>query len=204
MDKKIPIIIGSIIGGALLLIISTKKAGSTVTEAVETAIDDTEEVVASVVTGYPTGAAFTKFDGLFQTYGSQYGVDWKWLKAICMNETMLGTVASVAAGLRDPNDEASVSDDGKSWGLMQFTLPTAQDYEDVTWQDLNDPEISIRLGAKFVHDLIGQFPAPYDTERCVIMSYNQGATATKNGKTYAAEYYARWQRNLAHINKVQP
>ena len=132
------------------------------------------------------------YDRMFQKYGADYGVDWKWLKAIALNESALGTHAAVAAG--------KISDDGKSWGLMQFILPTARDMLGWSWATdaeiigaLNDPETSIKLAAKYIFSLSKQFPGD---RRKIIMSYNQGPGNTKAGKQYAAEYYERFERNL--------
>ncbi len=139
--------------------------------------------------------SFTKWDALFSRYG---GDDWSVLKAICMNESSLGRAPSVALGLVDPsNAEASKSTDGKSWGLMQMTLPTARDYDpDVTPAKLNNPEYSIRLAAQFLRSLRRQF----SELEFVVKSYNQGAgnsrkeiAGTIDG--YAGEYWDRFQRN---------
>jgi len=139
-----------------------------------------------------SGDDFTKFDALFKTYGSQNGVPWGWLKAICMNESSLGTNSRVKAG--------DVSTDGKSWGIMQLTLPTANDYHPgVTIDDLNDPRFSVRVAALFLGDLMRQFSGD---QRKVVMSYNQGAGNTRAGKEYAAGYYDRFVRNLGLVEQI--
>ena len=72
--------------------------------------------------------SWTEYDSLFKKYGAEYNIDWRWLKAICLNESNLGKAKSVMIGLENPRDiENSKSSDGKSWGLMQVTVPTAKD-----------------------------------------------------------------------------
>lgn len=159
-----------------------------------------------------TANLFTAFDGLFAKYAKQYGLDWKMLKAIAMNEAGLGVVAggiekSVAIGLANPGDvEGSKSSDGKSWGLMQMTVPTARDYDpSATPQKLNDPEYSIRLAAQFVAWLTLQFPSsdPRYIE-WVVKSYNQGRGNTAKERRgeiagYAGVYWERYLRNYAKL-----
>lgn len=157
---------------------------------------------------------FTAFDELFKKYGAQYGVDWKVLKAIAMNESGLGVVAggiekSVARGLVNPSDiEGSKSYDGKSWGLMQFTIPTARDFEPgATPQKLNNPEYSIRLAAQFVQWLMKRFPTSEPRYwEWVIKSYNQGAGHTAKERRgeiagYTGGYWDRYLRNLAKLQQ---
>ncbi|MEO5348853.1 MAG: transglycosylase SLT domain-containing protein [Magnetococcus sp. YQC-3] len=146
---------------------------------------------------------WSKWDALFKKYGTQYGVDWRWLKAICMTESALGTHPSVVLGLKDPTNPSSVSDDKLSWGLMQIRVVTANDFEKgTTFADLNDPEKAVRISAKFFAWLKKQFPNDSGStlEKKVIMSYNQGAGATKQGKTYAAPYYEKFLKHMALIN----
>lgn len=155
--------------------------------------------------------SFTKWDSLFQMYGRLYGVEWTMLKAIAMNESSLGDAPSVAQGLAAPSDvDGSKSDDGKSWGLMQLTLPTAGDYDPaVTPQRLNNPEYSVEIAAHFISDLLGMFtPSDPRYTEWVVKSYNQGAGNTKKeiaGKIdgYADEYWDRYQRNRAIIQSKQ-
>lgn len=152
---------------------------------------------------------WTKYDALFQSYGKKYGVNWQWLKAIAMNESSLGQVRSVALGLLEPsNIEASKSSDGKSWGLMQVTLKTAWTMDArATAEKLNNPEYSINLAAQYVGKLQEMFKKPQYADRFrewVIKSYNQGPGNTLKeirGETkgYAAEYWARFQRNLERV-----
>lgn len=147
--------------------------------------------------------SWTQFDSLFILYGNAYGVNWKILKAIALNESNLGREPSVVRGLEVPTDiEGSKSSDGKSWGLMQVTLPTARDFEpEVTAIDLNNPDVSVSIAARLISSLFKQFSAldPRQLE-WVIKSYNQGAGNTRKEQRgdidgYAQEYWERFQRN---------
>ncbi len=145
---------------------------------------------------------FNRWDYYFKESGKNHGIDWKILKAICMNESSLGTNKSVATGLTNPKNIAgSVSSDGKSYGLMQLTIPTAKDFDpSVTPQKLNIPEYSIDLAARFIAKLKTLF-APTDLRylEWVVKSYNQGAGNTKkemSGKPgFADEYWRRFKNN---------
>ncbi len=152
--------------------------------------------------------SWTRFDYLFQKYGKKWDVDWMWLKAIALNESSLGKHASVIRGMENPNDiEGSKSFDGKSWGLMQVTLTTAQDLDkSATPAKLNDPEYSINLGAWYVSKMKDYFNStdPRYIE-WVIKSYNQGPGNTnkeKKGlisKGYADDYWFKFQNNLKRV-----
>ncbi len=146
---------------------------------------------------------FNKWDDLFKLYGEKYYVDWKLLKAICMNESSLGTNKSVAIGLANPKNIAqSTSKDGKSWGLMQLTLTTAKSLDLlVTPQKLNDPEYSIDLASQYIAQLKKFFkPADLRYLEWVVKSYNAGPTAIRkqiNTPTgLADEYWRRFKNNM--------
>ena len=157
-----------------------------------------------------SGGRNKQFDPLFKKYGSQYGVPWEWLAAIAENESRTGLEKSVKRGLASPTDvEGSKSSDGKSWGLMQVTLTTAQGMDkSATPAKLNNPEYSINLAAKFIKNLSSQF-SKLETRymEWVIKSYNQGPGNTRSeqrtGKGYANEYWARFQRNLEKVEAEQ-
>ena len=85
---------------------------------------------------------------LVRKYAAIYGVPWRWVFAVMLNESNLGMAPSVARGILFPSDiEGSKSSDGKSWGLMQLTLGTARIHDaGVTEAKLNDPDTSIKLG----------------------------------------------------------
>jgi membrane-bound lytic murein transglycosylase MltF len=145
---------------------------------------------------------WTKYDGFFKRWATAYGVDWKWLKAIAMNESSLGLHPSVALGLKDPTNKASVSDDKLSWGLMQMRLDTAKQFDSyATIEDLNNPTKIIKYSAQFLEWVIKQFPrdSGESLRRKVIMSYNQGVGNTLKGKTYASGYYDKFLKHLEYI-----
>lgn len=148
-----------------------------------------------------------KYDEMFLHWGGEYGVDPNHLKAIALNESNLGLVASVARGLSNPSDaDGSQSSDGKSWGLMQVTLSTGSQYDpSISPQKLNDPDYSISIAAHLFSDNMNQF-AIVDTRwlEWVVKSYNQGVGNTKkeiagNGGGFADAYWDRWQRNYQKI-----
>ena len=147
-----------------------------------------------------------RFDVLFKRYGNEYGLPWKWLKAIAMNESSLGEAKSVRRGLEEPSDvKGSVSSDGKSWGLMQLTLPTARQFESmVTEVGLNNPEVSVRIAAKYLSWVIRNY-YPLTDQESIIRSYNGGVgfKKTVQGIRDTPEYYRRFLRNLEIINNRQ-
>lgn len=127
-----------------------------------------------------TSEAWNRYDSLFQKYAKLNGIDWHWLKAFACQESRLATDSRTKIG--------AVSGDGKSWGLMQITLATALALGSgpIEGTALNDPELSIKLAAKLVAELNRTFPG--DLHKMAI-SYNQGATNTRNGKDYTGAYW---------------
>lgn len=116
------------------------------------------------------------YDPLFKKYASQYGLDWKMLKAIAEIESNNGKNSRVKQGILNPTDiEGSKSYDGLSWGLMQVTLATARDYDpSATPQKLNNPEYSIKLAAQYFSDLKDLFSNYDRMTEYMVKSYNQG------------------------------
>lgn len=163
--------------------------------------------IASGAQAAMNSPAFTRWDSVFQKMGRTYGVPWRWIKAVAMNESNLGQAKSVARGLAAPWDaEGSKSSDGLSWGIMQTTLATSRELEGslVTEAYLNEPENSIRLGTKYLRKMIDRFGIR-DREN-VIRSYNGGPgwAKTKMGPTWTATYYAKFLANLATVMAKQP
>lgn len=148
----------------------------------------------------PNSDPFTKWDYLFHQYSSAYSVPWRWMKAICMNESNLGQARSVAEGLANPSDvSGSASSDGKSWGLMQTTLPTARQFESaVTEVALNDPNVSVRIAAKYIQWVMNNY---FDDEESVVRAYN-GGPGFKDASTNT--YWSRYKANMATIQARQP
>lgn len=148
---------------------------------------------------------FTRWDDLFKKYSIIYGVPFIMLKAIAMNESSLGENPRVKLGLERPDDILnSISDDGKSWGLMQMTLTTARDYDIRTSPlKLNDPDYSIKLAANHLRRLKSIF----GEEEFVVKAYNQGEGRTakeiqKETPGAANGYWQRYLRNKAKIIQI--
>lgn len=158
---------------------------------------DTLEAGAAAVSG---DDSFTQWDALFKKYGSQFNVPWRWMKAICMNESSLGQDKSVQRGLAAPTDaEGSKSSDGLSWGLMQVTLKTGQALESgITVADLNNPDTSVRLAGKLLNQLIGRFGM--DDRESVVRAYNGGP----NYGAATLPYYAKFLTHLELVMATQP
>ena len=89
-----------------------------------------------------------------------YGIDFELLKALIATESGF--------------DPAAVSPKG-AVGLMQVTPATAQRYG-VTGgrQKLADPVVNIRVGAKYLHDLLGMF---HGSVELALAAYNAGEGA---------------------------
>jgi len=156
--------------------------------------------------------SFYKWDKLLRKYCDQYGVPWRWAKAIMWNESSFGDARSVANGLREPSDtEASVSFDGLSWGLMQTTLETARRYRpNIQAMDLNKPEISIEVGVRELARLYAWARnlknRTLEVREYVVRAYNggQGFLNTVQGRTMTPVYYRRFVDHLDKIKKLQP
>lgn len=163
--------------------------------------------------------SWAKYDLWFKDSANIYGLEplglfdgkpapgWMVLKAIALNESDLGKAPSVARGLEAPNDiENSKSSDGKSWGIMQVTMPTARDLDAAaTESKLNNPYYSIYLAARYFQTLKPMFSQlePRYLEY-LVKSYNQGPGNTRKerlgtGGGYANEYWARFQRNFKRV-----
>lgn len=143
---------------------------------------------------------FFEWDDLIKKYSNEYKVPFEWIKAVMLTESSLGQARSVKRGLENPSDvEGSKSSDGKSWGLMQTTIPTSRMFEPgVTAVQLNDPETSIRIGVKYLAWLISKKGM---NEELVIRSYNGGPgfLASEIGRNMTVLYYAKFTKNLALV-----
>ncbi len=141
----------------------------------------------------PMLSDWTKYDSWFRYYASLNGLPaegWEWLKAIALNESDLGRDPLVA--------DKQWSSDGKSRGIMQLTIPTANDFEAVGPEQLDDPETSIRIAAKFFTQNYRRFNPSLEF---TVKAYNEGggnAAKEQRGEIdgYASEYWNRFQRNL--------
>lgn len=158
-------------------------------------------VLQSMITKEQYGENFTKWDQKFKAHSVEGKIPWQWMKSICMVESALGTNPRVAIGLSNPEDvDGSRSEDGKSWGLMQMTLPAARDFDPlVTPQKLNFPDYSIMLSSMLLRRLNRIFGG---IEEWVVKAYNQGAGATRLEKERgvggnADDYWKKYQEHKA-------
>lgn len=147
------------------LLIATGILGFIVYSNKEQIVNQTSKIIGKVNNDY---------DHLFIKYGQKYGIDWKLLKRIAYIESNIGLNPRVKRGIEVPSDiKGSTSSDGLSWGLMQTTVSTARAYmPNVTEMQLNNPEISISLGAQHFAWLKRNYPQL--NERDLVMSYNHG------------------------------
>lgn len=121
-----------------------------------------------------------QYDSLFIKYAQEYGLNPIMLKAIALNESTLGK-------------NKGYEPKGGTTGLMQIKLSTAQDFfKNLTAMELDKDETQIKTASAFLASLSKQFPGD---EKKIVMSYNQGAGATRAGKTYAQPY---WEKYLKH------
>lgn len=152
--------------------------------------------------------AFTKWDPLFKKYGKLRNVPWRWLKAICMNESNLGRHPAVVAGMANPGGDDGWSDDGLSRGLMQMTPDTANRPRvrpGTSVAELDNPEISVDCAARYLNELASYYFA-WDREG-VIRGYNGGPGwqhASANSLKNTEVYYARFESHLTQVLEAQP
>lgn len=186
-----------IAAGAFLYSRSSRASGGTSSSPV----GPTPPSEPDLETGNPK---YDRFNDLWAKYCPAYGVPVLWAKAFCLNESDMGDNPLVQAG--------ELSEDGLSKGIMQLTLETANDYETVTLDDLNDPETSIRIACKLIRDIRSAFEPsePRYVEWCV-KSYNRGIARTRQerdldprglaepGFSNGETYWARWQRNYSRL-----
>lgn len=145
--------------------------------------------------------SYPEFDDLFKKYA---GSDWLILKRIAFLESTLGRHPRVKRGLEVPSDVAgSVSEDGLSWGLLQFIPSTARSYDaTVTPQKLNNAEYSIRIGALHLaaikkYLLKNTSVSPSRLDEYAIRAWNQGMGSVRNEinfKLVDKESDAYWKR----------
>ena len=126
------------------------------------------------------------FDELFKLNGARYGVPPYVLKTIASIESDIAQDSRVKRG--------ATSGDGKSWGIMQIAPGLGSEKEielksingkNATPEQLNDPKISIMLGAR----LLGYLWKKYNgNEKKVSLAYNQGERNTDRGIDYTPNY----------------
>lgn len=121
-----------------------------------------------------------QYDDLFNKYGSRYGISPRLLKAIALNESSLGK-------------NKGYEPKGGTTGLMQIKLSTAKDFfPQLTASELEKDEVQVMTASAFLASLKKQFNGD---ERKMVMAYNQGAGATRQGKMYASGYYEKYEKH---------
>ena len=147
---------------------------------------------------------FDRLDSVFKATATKYGLDWKMLKAIALNESTLGKNERVRQGL--------ISYDNLSWGLMQFTVKTAMDFDKTaSATKLKDEKYSIDLAGQYFRMLSTMFKG---NVRDMVMSYNHGQGNQKRfveleklGTLKLTEfpagrqYWEKYNKNLVLVNK---
>lgn len=154
------------------------------------------------------GENWTKWDSIMQLHCSDASVPWLWMKAIMIDESSLGLNPRVSHGILHPEDiEASKSEDGKSWGLLQLEPASAKDFDIIAnSQKLNDPDYSIWIGSKLLRRL---YRAMGGVEEFVIKGWNEGqgaAVLEQSGRIsgHAQQYWERYLVNKAMVLASTP
>lgn len=143
----------------------------------------------------------TKYDHYIKYYVSLNSLPaeaFYWIKAIMFIESDYGRAPSVVKG--------TWGDDGKSKGVMQLLPSTANDYERIDLpqaNDLNKPELSIRIGTKHFARLYRKFGSNLEH---AVKAYNQGegnmAKEIASGKGYANAYWAKFQKFNQSVRRI--
>lgn len=103
-------------------------------------------------------ARFPKYEHIIRKASDKYGFDWRLIVALIYQESQFNPMARSFTGVK---------------GLMQLTLPTAQD---MGIKNRLDPEQSIMGGVKYLHELYGLYDQVQDLDRLLIAlaAYNVG------------------------------
>lgn len=153
-------------------------------------------------------AAYARWDDKLKAAAKKNGVvdvgvfpGWMILKAMMWQESQLGTIKSVARGLAAPTDiEGSASYDKKSWGLMQVTWETAQDFRPGTTRaELNNPDLSIDLGSKIFARNQKKFPGNLEFQ---VRAYNGGLGFQKT-TAGQRDTPIHWQKVKSYLDKIK-
>jgi hypothetical protein len=144
---------------------------------------------------------------IIQKHARENGLDWQMLAAVIKIESDYGRERSVALGLEHPDHPDSVSWDKQSYGLGQLTPPTAARVRvggrPYTRKELNNPETSVRLAARFLKELKTHY---FKDLEGVIRGYNGGPgwRLTEKGRRDTAIYWERFQLAHAKIKELYP
>jgi hypothetical protein len=127
-----------------------------------------------------------QYDGQIEELSKANGIDANLVRAVIAAESSGDTKASREVTPRDT-----------SYGLGQFTLPTAADVagRKVSKEELKDPNVSLPLIASHLAALSKKFDGDYDK---IISAYNAGARATETGR---AARFPQVKRHTAKVRK---
>lgn len=131
----------------------------------------------------------SQYDHLFKIYGGQIGWDWRLLAAIAYKESKFDPMTVSWAG---------------ACGLMQLMPKTAISLGADSVQQMFDPEVSVRLGAKYLKKLEKLFPTVTDPDEKVkftLAAYNSGPAHIFDARALARKYGKDpdvWFGNVEH------
>lgn len=141
-----------------------------------------------------------KYDHWIKYYVSYFKLPadaFYWIKTIMFLESDYGRDPLVVKGLW--------SHDGNSKGVMQLKPATANDYEKVSADDLNNPELSIRIGTQHFARIYKKFGANLEL---AAKAYNQGegtmAKVIASGipNKNANKYWDKFTSRLAKVRML--
>lgn len=159
-----------------------------------------KEAIAGSIVTVQTENTSQSFDDIYKKYAAIYGLDWKNIKATAIIESNEGKHPSVSLGLQDPDNESSVSEDGLSYGIMQVTISTANDFfPGTTFSDLNNPDRCVKIAAAIMNRNAQTFPGNLEYQ---VRAYNGGTgfLRTKRGQNDTPIYWQKFQRARAKLN----
>lgn len=111
---------------------------------------------------FPANGSVSPFDGYFRAAAMRVHLDWRLLAAVGYAESRFKTDLVSWAGAK---------------GVMQIMPSTAKSYS-VSEADLEDPSVSIDLGASILRNLYDRFetevPSPVERRKFMLAAYNVG------------------------------
>ena len=107
------------------------------------------------------------YDELINNYAAHFGLDPLLIRAVIMQESSWRPDV--------------MGYDGRSVGLMQITLPLAQDYfgHAVTFDDIAEPDINIHIGAWYLAKLMRRYNGDLNK---ALDGYNEGPGNVDKGR----------------------
>jgi len=133
--------------------------------------DEAENIVVGTVQ-----KIITSFDDIYKKYADYFGIDWRLVKAVVLQES-------------HENSEA-VGDNGRAIGLMQLWN---YHWGDHTRDEMFDPDINIEAGTKFLSYLVKKYGVDVG-----VQMFNTGEQGYLNG-VRAVNYLNGVSENLKGI-----